>query len=121
MGYAVAMTQQQRELADRRGLRFIFDGTADVTLEGVGDRLRVRVTELSFRGCYLELPTPLKEKQRLQVKISHSNETFEAPAEVIYVRPGGAAVMFGAIEPRFRNVLQDWILTELDNQGDQER
>jgi hypothetical protein len=111
---------EQRELADRRGLRFTFDGTAEVTLEGVADRLRARVTELSFRGCYLETTAALKQKQRLQVKITHSNETFEAPAEVIYVRPGGAGVTFGIIEPRFRNVLQDWILTELDNQGDQE-
>ena len=114
------MSQQQRELADRRGLRFTFDGTADVTMEGAADRLRARVTELSFRVCYLETATALKQKQRLQVKISHSNETFEAPAEVIYLRPGGAGVMFGVIEPRFRNVLQDWILTELDNQRDQE-
>jgi hypothetical protein len=114
------MSQQQRELADRRGLRFTFDGTADVTVEGVVDGLRARVTELSFRGCYLQTAKALKEKQRLQVKISHADETFEAPGEVIYVRPGGAGVMFGVIEPRFRNVLQDWILTELDNQRDQE-
>ena len=89
-------------------------------MEGVADGLRARVTELSFRGCYLEMPTALKEKQRLQVKIFHSSETFESSAEVIYVRPGGAGVMFGVMEPRFRNVLQDWILTELDHQGDQE-
>ena len=114
------MTQQQRELEDRRGLRFAFDGTAEVVVEGTPGTARARVTELSFRGCYLELSAALKDKQRVQVKIVHAGETFEAPGEVIYVRPGGVGLMFGVVEPRFRNVLQDWILAELDNHGDQE-
>jgi hypothetical protein len=114
------MTQQQRELADRRGLRFAFDGMAEVMVEGAARTMRARVTELSFRGCYLEVPSGLNEKQRVQVKIVHSGETFEAPGEVIYARPSGVGLMFGTVEPRFRNVLQDWILTELDNHRDQE-
>lgn len=114
------MSQQQRELEDRRGLRFAFDGTAEVFVEGAAGPQRARVTELSFRGCYLEMRTAFKERQRVHLKIVHSNETFEAASEVIYVRPGGAGLRFGILEPRFRNVLQDWILTELDKQQDTE-
>ena len=114
------MTEEQRELADRRGLRFAFDGAAEVLVEGAPGATRARVTELSFRGCYLELPSGLKERQRVQLKIVRSGESFEAPGEVIYVRPGGVGLVFGTVEPRFRNVLQDWLLTELDNHREQE-
>lgn len=114
--YAVAMNQEQRELEDRRGLRFAFEGEAEVFVEGAAGSIRARLTELSFRGCYLKTPTALKEQQRIRVKISRADETFEASAEVKYVRSGGVGVVFDEVEPRFRNVLQEWILAALDHQ-----
>jgi hypothetical protein len=44
------MTQEPRELEDRRCLRFAFDGLAEVAVDGLRDGLRARVTEFSFRG-----------------------------------------------------------------------
>jgi hypothetical protein len=55
------------------------------------------------------------------VKIFHSDEFFEAPAEVIYVRPTGVGLVFGNMEPPFRKVLQAWILTALDVQAKSKR
>jgi hypothetical protein len=99
-----------------RGLRFPFSAGAEVILEGSREAIPARATELSLRGCFLEIPTPFNEKQRVQVKILHANEYFEVAAEVIYVRPEGVGLLFGDMKPHFRGVLQAWILAALDNQ-----
>jgi hypothetical protein len=105
---------QQRELQDLRGLRFPFDSRAEITREKSTDSLAGRVTELSFRGCFVELSTPLHERQHVLLKLRHVDELFEAPAEVIYVRPEGAGLVFGEMKPHFRQVLQGWILKAMD-------
>lgn len=99
-----------------RGLRFPFSAGAEVILEGSRGAIPARATELSLRGCFLEISTALKEQQSLQVKILHANEYFEVAAVVIYVRPEGAGLLFGEMKPHFRSVLQAWILAALDNQ-----
>ena len=67
------MAQEQRQLEDKRGLRFPFNADAEVVLPGGSEKIPARVTELSFRGCFLEISAPLQEKQRVRVKIFHSD------------------------------------------------
>lgn len=111
------MNQEQRELEHQRGLRFPFSADAEVVPQGSTERIRARVTELSFRGCLLETSAALKEQQRVHVKIFHSDECFEALADIIYVKPAGVGLVFGDTDPHFRSVLQAWILGALDNQA----
>jgi hypothetical protein len=101
---------------DRRGLRFSFSAGAEVSLDGSAGSLRAGVTELSLRGCFLEVSGQFAEQQRLQVKIFNGKDFFEALAEVIYVRKSGVGVLFGEMNPHFRQVLQKWILAALDRQ-----
>jgi hypothetical protein len=115
------MNQEQRELEDQRGLRFRFKADAEVVPESPSKSLPARVTELSFRGCFLEISAALTEQQRVHVKIFQSDEYFEALAEVIYVRPAGVGLVFGDIQPHFRSVLQAWILSASDNQAKSKR
>jgi hypothetical protein len=115
------MAQEQRQLEDKRGLRFPFKADAEVVLPNHSDKIAARVTELSFRGCFLEISAAFQEKQRVRVKILHFDEFFEAPAEVIYVRPTGVGLVFGNMEPPFRRVLQAWILAALDAQAKSKR
>ena len=114
------MSQEQHAIRERRGLRFPFNAPAEVLLESRHEKVPARVTELSFRGCYLESSVSLKERQRLRVRIYHSDKFFESLAEVIYLRSGGVGVLFGNMEPHFRNVLQEWILSALDKQAESE-
>jgi PilZ domain len=115
------MKPKQRELEQRRGLRFPFCAEAEVALENSSEKTSARVTELSFRGCFLESSAVLEEQHRVQVKIFQGSEFFEATAEVIYVRPSGVGLMFGNLQPHFLRVLQGWILTALDNQSKAQR
>jgi PilZ domain len=115
------MKPKPRELEQRRGLRFPFSAEAEVTSENSSEKTPGRVTELSFRGCFLESSAVLKEQHRVQVKIFQGGEFFEGMAEVIYVRPSGVGLMFGNLPPHYLRVLQGWILTALDNQSKAQR
>lgn len=115
------MNQEQRELEDQRGLRFPFKADAEVVPESRSKSIPARVTELSFRGCFLETTAALKEQQRVRVKIFHVDKFFEALAEVIYVRPTGAGLVFRDVQPHLRSVLQAWLLSALDNQAKSKR
>ncbi|HTZ48281.1 MAG TPA: PilZ domain-containing protein [Verrucomicrobiae bacterium] len=99
---------------EQRGLRFAFEERAEVVVEGSTEKIPARVTELSFRGCFLEIKGLSSEGQRLQVRIFHEEQFFEASAKVIYVRATGVGLMFADMKPHCRNVLQTWILAALD-------
>ena len=111
------------ELQDRRGLRYSFNAAAEILLDHAPEPAPARVTELSFRGCFVETSAALQQGQPLRIKFSHSGEHFEASAHVLYVRPNGAGLAFTEIPPQFRTVLQDWILAamDLENRSDSNR
>jgi len=115
------MSHEKREVEDRRGLRFPFDAVAEIIVGNSVQKLRARVTELSFRGCFVQISSALKERQRIRLKIRHVDQSFEASGEVMYQRQDGVAVLFDELEPEALNVLQDWILNALDLQAEAER
>lgn len=99
-----------------RGLRFPFEAGAEIIPEESHEPVPARVTELSLRGCLMETTAVLKEKQRVQVKIVRGDEYFEGYVTVLYVRPNGVGLVFGEMKPHFRGILQNWLLSALDNQ-----
>ena len=103
---------------DRRGLRFGFEAVAEVSAENAGASAKGRVTELSLRGCFVEVAGAFAEQQSAAVKVVHGKEVFEARARVIYVRPGGVGLLFTEIHPHFRAVLQKWVLAALDQHAE---
>jgi hypothetical protein len=117
----MVMDPKQTELQDRRGLRFSFAAAAEVVPVNQPGSISGHVTELSLRGCFLEVPAGLKEQQRVHVKIAHEDERFEALAQVMYVRPEGVGVVFGETQAHFRKVLQGWILSAMDQQSKEKK
>lgn len=100
-----------------RGLRFSFDATAEIAPESSSKAtLPGRVTELSLQGCFLETSASFHEKRHVFVTIHDSGESFEAEAVVLYSRPSGLGLAFRDVKPRYREVLQNWILKALDRQ-----
>ena len=101
---------------DQRGLRFKFSAEAEVHAQDLPTSLRGRITDLSLQGCFLAISCAFGEKERVRVKIFRSGECVESLAEVIYQRPSGVGLLFVEMIPRFREVLQNWILSALDRQ-----
>jgi len=100
-----------------RGLRFSFDANAEIAPESSPRAtLPGRVTELSLMGCFLETSASFELKNAVLLRIYEDRETFESEAIVLYTRPSGVGLVFRAIKPRYRDVLQNWILKALDRQ-----
>jgi hypothetical protein len=100
-----------------RGLRFSFDATAEIAPDSSPKAiLPGRVTELSLQGCFLETSASFEEKHHVLLKIRDAGESFETEGVVLYVRPSGLGLVFRDIKPRYRAVLQNWILKALDRQ-----
>jgi hypothetical protein len=102
---------------ETRGLRFSFNADAEIAPERSPKAiLPGRVTELSLQGCFLETAASFEEKHCVLVKIHDGAELFEAEAVVLYARPSGLGLVFRNVKPRYREVLQNWILKALDRQ-----
>ena len=103
---------------EHRGLRFAFSASAEIAPESSPTALASgRVTELSLRGCFLETSASLEMQLPVLLKIHHSGEHFEAEASVLYVQPSGMGLVFREIKPQFRVILQEWVLTAMDQQA----
>jgi hypothetical protein len=73
------------------------------------------VTEISLRGCYVELATPLPRGTLVTVRIFAGGEFFEAIAMVLYSRATlGMGLGFREVKPEFQIVLRKWVRQALD-------
>jgi hypothetical protein len=103
---------------ERRGLRFAFSASAEIAPASSPTAfVPARVTELSFRGCFLETSASYVLQRPVVVKIYDSGDFFEAEASVLYVKPSGTGLEFRDVKPHYRAVLQKWILAALDKQA----
>ncbi|HET6928759.1 MAG TPA: PilZ domain-containing protein [Candidatus Acidoferrum sp.] len=100
-----------------RGLRFSFDAHAEIAPEGSPKAvLPGRVTELSLMGCFLETSASFELQHAVMLRIHEAGQLFETEAIVLYSRPSGLGLVFRGVKPRYRDVLQNWILKALDRQ-----
>jgi hypothetical protein len=100
-----------------RGLRFSFNADAEIAPDTSPKAIVPgRITELSLQGCFLETSASLELHRQVLLKIHDSSEFFEAEAVVLYTRPSGLGLIFREVKPRYRDVLQNWIIKALDRQ-----
>jgi hypothetical protein len=94
----------------RRSPRYSFAATAEITADNPTASATGTVSELSLRGCRLDIKKPFPLNDPITVKISAAGELFQSKGKIIYLRPGaGAGVTFHAIGPQSRAVLQRWL------------
>lgn len=102
---------------ETRGLRFSFDASAEIAPESSSKAVFPgRVTELSLQGCFLETTASFDPQRRVWLTVHEGGQSFETEAIVLYARPSGLGLVFRDIKPRYRDVLQNWILKALDRQ-----
>ena len=95
----------------RRGLRFPFEAQAEVSLEGSGQKVPARVTEIGPQGCFLQMGKPFDAGTTIFVKFFAESKFFETKASVAYSKPNsGMGVSFREMKPYFADVLRKWLL-----------
>jgi PilZ domain-containing protein len=85
---------------------------ADVTvIEPASDmRLSGRISEISRKGCYVDVLNTLPPGTVIQLKILRDQGTFTTKGEIIYVQEGmGMGVAFIDIEDDQMKVLDTWL------------
>src|SRR6266581_2290517 len=97
--------------ADRRTHpRYAFTAVAEVVAAASGARSKTRVRDLSQQGCYLDTDSPLPLGIDADVRITKGAQSLEVQARVVYNQPGkGMGLMFTAVEPEHRGILDSWI------------
>lgn len=94
--------------------RFSFIAEAEVTNVSDGTCVIARVSELSARGCYVDMVNPLPTGTKMRFRIRYGCSAFEAPGTVLYTHSGyGMGVLFGEMAVEYRLTLDAW-LDELD-------
>jgi len=102
---------------DRRGLRFTFAASAELAIKDSPKAIVPGlVTELSLQGCFVETSAAFEAQRLVLVKIYDSQESFEAEAVVLYVRPTGLGLVFREFTPESAAILQKWMIKALDSQ-----
>jgi len=107
-GRKVAPAASGRER--RRDPRYPLVAEARVSIIGSGSEFKVRISDLSISGCYLDFLNPIPNGSEIIVKISRDNGVFETPAMVVYVHPGmGMGIRFTDTKPTQQAILTRWI------------
>jgi hypothetical protein len=90
-----------------------FIAQAELTEQGSGVSIPVRVSDVSSEGCYVDLRAPLQKGTLVFIKIVNAKDVFEVEATVAYADPRlGMGLVFRNLSSIAREVLKKWLLTE---------
>jgi hypothetical protein len=107
-------TGSPRSCAERRTVpRYSLVATAEIVDPVSGVRISGRISEISRKGCYVDLLNTLPKNTMVRVRISRDRGNFESPGKIVYVQEGmGIGLAFLDPQPDQMKTLDSW-LTEL--------
>jgi len=81
---------------ERRAVpRHTFIAHAELSDEGRTTRLPVRISDISTKGCYVDMIHPLPEGTHITLEITDSSGSFQTRGRIVYSVPQlGAGVAF---------------------------
>ena len=104
-------TRTQPSGSERRAVpRYSLIATAEI-IEPISDmHFSGRISEISRKGCYVDILNPLPRETPIQVRISRDLGTFACTGKIIYVQDGmGMGVAFLEIAEDQLKVLDSWL------------
>ena len=107
-------------MTDRRAApRFSLILLAEVMDLLSSTKFTARTSDVSRKGCYIDMLNPLPQGTKINVRLQNEKETFEARGRVIYVSPGlGMGVAFAEDVPANQlAVLDRWLAAAAKTSG----
>ncbi len=90
--------------------RFTFIATAEIIEPSTDTHMSGRVSELSQRGCYLDILNTLPKDTRIRVRITTDHGVFECEGTIIYVQENvGMGVAFSDPPKDQQDILDGWL------------
>ncbi len=108
---AGAPIKSQPSHSERRTVpRYSLIATAEI-IEPVSEmRMSGRISEISRKGCYVDLLNTLPRETAVQIRISRDQGTFVAAGKIIYVQEGmGMGVIFLEVANDQEKLLDSWL------------
>lgn len=94
----------------RRGPRYPFFASADITEHSSQTKLAARTSELSRHGCYMDMMNPLPLGTSVKIEILYHEQSFSANGSVVYSQPNmGMGMSFDEIAAEQQIILEKWI------------
>ena len=96
---------------ERRSVpRFNLIATAEIAEPASGVRISGRISEISRKGCYLDVLNTLPTGTRLRLTISRDQGTFTTNARIIYAQEGmGMGIVFVNVAADQLAILDAWL------------
>ena len=92
-----------------RALRRPFVAAVVITDMASEQQMSARTSDLSVRGCFVSIPTPLNPGAKVRVTIVHAGAKIVALGHVVSARAEGMGIVFTDIEPSDQAVLELWM------------
>src|SRR5579863_290647 len=90
--------------------RFTLIASIELREPQTDTRISGRISEISRKGCYVDVLITLPQGTQLDVRISRDQGTFESKAKIVYVHEGmGMGVAFLDIAPEQLKILDSWL------------
>lgn len=91
--------------------RYTLVADAEITEIQTGLQLNGRLSELSRKGCYIDILSTLPKGTEVQLRFSRDCGTLALPAHVIYSQGAmGMGFAFGDADAEQVKVLNEWLL-----------
>jgi hypothetical protein len=93
----------------RRGPRYPFFASAQITELQTKVAMTARTSELSLHGCYMDMLNPLPLGTPVKIRITYGEQTIDAAGRVIYSQSNmGMGVSFDEMQPDHEALLEKW-------------
>lgn len=84
--------------------------SAEIIESASGVHISGRISEISRKGCYLDVLNPLPVGTLLRLAISRDQGTFTCTAQIIYIQEGmGMGIAYVEVPPDQLKILDAWI------------
>jgi PilZ domain len=94
----------------RRGPRYPFYASAQITELKSQIGMTARTSELSPHGCYMDMLNPLPLGTAVRIQITYQGLTIDAAGRVIYSQPNmGMGVSFDELQGDQEVLLNKWV------------
>jgi len=106
-----APTQPNPPFREHREVpRYSFIAQVDLTEPSSDTHISGRISEISRKGCYVDVLNTLPEGTTIRLKITRDQGEFATAGRIIYVQPGmGMGVAFVEIPTDQLKILDDWL------------
>jgi PilZ domain len=91
--------------------RYTLVAEAEITEIARGHQLHGRLSELSRKGCYVDILSTLPKGTQVQLRFSRDCGTVTLPAHVIYAQEAmGMGFAFGEADSEQMKTLDEWLV-----------